>query len=240
MRAVLGLLPTSNIEVGNHITRKLFGLTFNVDTIYTTFIAGAIVIALGLIVRRGLTSGTPNKLQLAVEVIVEQVQTMVGEAVGPVAPFVAPLAITLFTFILISNWLSVIPSGHKPEYLAPPTADTNLTFAMALIVTVLFTVTGIRHRGIRRYVGGFFKPWPLAFVKIVEEFAKPLSLSLRLFGNIFAGGVMVSVIALIPFFALWPFNAGWKLFDMFIGAIQAFIFAFLSVLYFSFALSEEH
>jgi len=233
-------LPTNTIEVGQHITRTIFGLTVNVDTVYTTVIAGAIVIGLGLWIRRGLTSGTPNKPQLIFEVIVDAVQRQVEEAIGPVAPFVVPLAVTLFTFILVANWLSVIPSGHHPELLPPPTADTNLTFAMALLVTVLFTVTGVRHRGIGPYVKGFFKPVLLSPVKVIEEFAKPLSLALRLFGNIFAGGVMVSVISLIPAFLLWPFNAAWKLFDMFIGGIQAFIFAFLTILYFSFAISEEH
>ncbi|MHB8339714.1 MAG: F0F1 ATP synthase subunit A [Mycobacteriales bacterium] len=240
MRSSLTAFAATSIEVGHHITRKWLGLTFNVDTIYTTVLAGAIVIGLGLVIRRGITSGTPNKLQLAFEVILDQVQRMVAESVGPVAPFVVPLAMTLFMFILVANWLSVIPSGTTTEYLPPPTADTNLTFAMSLTVALVFTVTGLRHRGLKRYVAGFFKPPALALVKIVEEVAKPLSLSLRLFGNIFAGGVMVSVIALIPFYGLWPFNAAWKLFDMFIGAIQAFIFAFLTILYFSFAVSEEH
>src|SRR5437764_1173200 len=90
------------------------------------------------------------------------------------------------------------------------------------------------------YVKGFVTPLPLAPIKLIEELAKPLSLSLRLFGNIFAGGVMVAVIGLLPALISWPLTGAWKLFDMFIGAIQAFIFAFLSILYFSFAVSEEH
>lgn len=80
---------------------------------------------------------------------------------------------------------------------------------------------------------------PMIFINVIEEIAKPLSLSLRLFGNMFAGGVMVSVITLFPFWISWGPNAIWKLFDLFVGAIQAFIFSLLTVLYFSQSMSLE-
>jgi len=127
-------------------------------------------------VRRGITSGTPNKLQLLFETVVDAVQTQVKQSVGPVPPFVVPLAVSLFTFILVANWIELIPSGHHPEVLPAPTADVNLTLALALMVTVLFTMTGIRHKGFFHYTAGFFKPLPLFFIKIIEEIAKPLSL----------------------------------------------------------------
>jgi F-type H+-transporting ATPase subunit a len=231
----------ANIEVGDHITAHWFGWTWNVDTIYSTVLAGVIVVVLGLLVARSASSRVPGKLQLAYETVVDQVRTQVEDAIGPVAPWTIPLAITLFLFILLSNWLSILPTlYHGKEYIPPPTADTNTTFAMSLLVFVLFTYVGIKHRGFGHYVKGFFKPLPLAPIKLIEEIAKPLSLSLRLFGNIFAGGVMVAVIGLFPSFLLWAPTALWKAFDMFIGLIQAFIFAFLSILYFSFAVSEEH
>lgn len=80
---------------------------------------------------------------------------------------------------------------------------------------------------------------PMVLINVVEEIAKPLSLSLRLFGNMFAGGVMVSVITLFPFWISWGPNAIWKIFDLFVGAIQAFIFALLTILYFSQSMSLE-
>jgi F-type H+-transporting ATPase subunit a len=79
----------------------------------------------------------------------------------------------------------------------------------------------------------------LAPINLVEELAKPISLSLRLFGNIFAGGILVSLIALFPPYIMWAPNAIWKAFDLFVGAIQAFIFALLTILYFSQAMELE-
>jgi F-type H+-transporting ATPase subunit a len=238
---LLGALPAADIKVGDHIQTHWFGLTWNVDTIYSTVLAGAIVVILGLIIARSISSTVPGKLQLNYEVVVDQVRNQVEDAVGPVAPWTIPLAITLFLFILFANWISILPTLFKgTEYIPPATADTNTTFAMSLLVFVLFTYVGIKHRGFGHYVKGFFKPLPLAPIKLIEEVAKPLSLSLRLFGNIFAGGVMVAVIGLLPALISWPLTGAWKLFDMFIGLIQAFIFAFLSILYFSFAVSEEH
>jgi F-type H+-transporting ATPase subunit a len=143
------------------------------------------------------------------------------------------------------NWLAWIPSGHDPERLGPPTADTNLVYAMAITVVVLYVIAGVKAKG-RRYVGEWFtaKPAIRRPILLLEQIINPLSLSLRLFGNIFAGGIMLAVIALLPsylFFLYGPFNIIWKLFDSgFIAPIQAFIFSYLTILYFGFAVSEEH
>jgi F-type H+-transporting ATPase subunit a len=224
-----------NIEVGEHITTRLFGHTVNIDTIWSTAVAGAIVLGLGLYMASRARSGVPSKLQLAFETVVEAVEGQVQQSLGPVAPFVVPLAVTLFIFILISNWLSIIPSGHHPERLPPPTADVNLTAAMALLVIGSAIVTGIRHRGFGGWLKGYLKPFPVLLpINVLEEIAKPVSLALRLFGNLFAGGVMLLIIGLIPWFVMWPFNGLWKAFDLFIGAVQAFIFSLLAILYFGF------
>ena len=97
-------------------------------------------------------------------------------------------------------------------------------------------VYGIRQQGARGYFGHFFANGPLlAPLNIIEELIKPVTLALRLFGNIFAGGIMLALIGLLPIYVLWAPNLIWKLFDMAIGGIQAFIFALLTVLYFSMA-----
>ncbi|HEY9388681.1 MAG TPA: F0F1 ATP synthase subunit A [Mycobacteriales bacterium] len=235
------VLAAAEVEVGHHVTREFLGVTLNLDTIWTTAIAGLIVIGLGLYMRRRVTSGVPSGIQLVFETVTQQMQKQVESTMGlRTAPFVVPLSVTLFMFILFANWLSVIPSGHGPEYLAPPTADVNLVYAMALLVVGWMHVTGVRKRGAKNYFGHFAKPyWWLVPINIIEEIARPFTLSLRLFGNIFSGVIMVTLITLFPAYILWGPNVVWKLFDLFIGLIQAFIFALLTILYFGSAASEE-
>jgi F-type H+-transporting ATPase subunit a len=234
-----GLLA-ADISVGDHITRTLFGLTFNVDTVYTTAIAGAIVCIMGLLVARSASSLVPGKLQIFYETVVDQVEDQVGMDLKERAPFVVPLAITIFLFILTCNWLAVIPSGHKPEFLPPPTADVNLTYALGLIVVVWSISTGIRQRGLRTYLRHLREPYVFLLpINILEELIKPFTLALRLFGNIFAGTVMLLIFTLMPAYILWLPNAAWKLFDLAIGLIQAFIFALLTILYFGSAIGPK-
>lgn len=228
-----------DINVGEHITAKFLGIPFNVDTLTSTVVAGAILVGLGLYMARRASHGVPSRLQLAFETVVDTVEGQVQGAIGPVAPFVVPLAVTLFLFILLANWLAVIPSGHHPEYLPPPTADVNLTYALALLVMGWAVVVGLKRRGIKNYVKGYFKPyWYMFPINMIEQAAKPVSLSLRLFGNLFAGGIMLLLISLLPPLILPPFNILWKVFDLFIGAIQAVIFALLTILYFATELGE--
>lgn len=237
----LQTVVASSITVGEHPTFKFLGLTFNRDTLVSTGIAGLVVVILGLLVARNISSGVPSKLQLFFETLVDGVNKQVEESMGiKVAPFVVPLAVTLFFFILTANWLEVIPSGHNPEYLPAPTADVNLTYALALLVIGLVHITSIRRRGVKRYVGHYFKPFKaFVIINIIEELAKPLTLALRLFGNIFAGGIMILLISRLPLFVV-PFgDLIWKPFDMFIGGIQAFIFSLLTILYFGAATSLE-
>ncbi len=112
----------------------------------------------------------------------------------------------------------------------------NLTYALALLAMISVWVYGIRERGVKGYFSHFVQPFPILLpLNILEELIKPLTLALRLFGNIFAGGIMLSLIALMPTYLLWAPNIIWKLFDMFIGGVQAFIFALLTVLYFAMA-----
>lgn len=230
-----------NITPGEHIHWKLFGLTLNGDTITGTLIAGAIIVLLGFLISRRASVRQPTKLQLAFETITQQVEKQVEDSMGvKTAPFVVPLAMTLFLFILISNLISIIPTGHHPEYAPPPASDVNLTYAMALLVIGTMHVVGIRKRGLRGYYGHLFrKPRILIPLNILEELIKPFTLALRLFGNIFAGVIMVSLLAALPPLVLWAPQILWKLFDSFIGLIQAFIFALLTVLYMSSIAPQE-
>lgn len=224
-----------NITPGEHIEWHLFGVTLNGDTITATLIAGGIILILGFLLRRGANARQPTKLQLAFETITEQVEQQVEGSMGiKTAPFVVPLAMTLFLFIMIANLIAIIPTGHHPEYAPPPASDVNLTYALAILVIGTMHVVGIRKKGLRGYYGHLFrKPYALIPLNIIEELMKPVTLALRLFGNIFAGTIMVALIASMPAFVLWLPDILWKLFDALIGLIQAFIFGLLTVLYFS-------
>jgi F-type H+-transporting ATPase subunit a len=224
-----------DIEVGGHIEWHVFGLTWNVDTILGTLIAGAIVIGLGLYVRARLSTTKPTGVQLFYETVTNQIEEQVESTMGVrTAPFVVPMAMALFLFILIANWLAIVPTGHHPEYVPPPASDVNLAYALALLVIVTMHVTGIRKKGFRGYYHHLFTPhWVMFPINLIEELVRPVTLALRLFGNIFSGVIMVSLIALFPAYILWAPDIIWKLFDMFIGLIQAFIFALLTILYFS-------
>jgi F-type H+-transporting ATPase subunit a len=244
-------LADAAIEVGHHETANWFGWTVNTDTVLSTAIAAAIVLALAFFLRAKVTStGVPGGVQLFWEAITVQLRDQIETAIGmKIAPFVLPLAVTLFVFILVANWLSVLPVQYTNatgthELLTPPASDINFVLALALFVFICYHAAGMWRRGI---VGHFVKLFKghvtfLAPINLVEELAKPISLSLRLFGNIFAGGILVALIALFPPYILWLPNAIWKSFDLFVGAIQAFIFALLTILYFSqsMELDEDH
>jgi F-type H+-transporting ATPase subunit a len=235
------VLAENTIEIGVHPTVTFLGLTFNVDTIVSTVVAGIVVIGLGLLLRSQITStGVPSRVQIFWETITKTIHDQVESMMGVrVAPYAVPLSVALFLFILTSNWLELIPTGHK---LPAPTADANTTYALALLVIGWVHVASIRHNGVGKYFGHYLKPNPgLLPLTMLEELSKPVSLSLRLFGNIFAGGIMIEIIGLLPAYALWLPNVAWKLFDMFVGAIQAVIFTLLTITYFSLQLSsEEH
>jgi F-type H+-transporting ATPase subunit a len=237
------LLPLSaDITIGEHKTVEWNGITFNIDTIISTLVAGALVLILGFWARKALTQKredhVPTKVQLIWEAVVGEVNTQVEANLGRIHPFVVPLAVALFFFILFANWLELLPTeiNHDVHLLPAPTADTNLTYAMAIMAMVGVWIYGIKEKGVKGYFKHFLEPFPVLLpLNILEELTKPITLALRLFGNIFAGGIMLALIGLIPFYAMWAPNLVWKLFDMFIGGIQAFIFALLTVLYFGMA-----
>jgi F-type H+-transporting ATPase subunit a len=246
------LLIQTDIKIGEHVERHFLGMTFNMDTIWTTGVAGAVVLVLGFWARRQLTrdfdNHVPSKLQLMWEAVVGQVQTQVEDNLGKANRTVVMLAVAEFFFILVANWLEMIPSEPNQHYhfLPAPTSDTNLTYAMAVMVMIGVWTFGIRQKGLKGYLSHFVQPhWAMLPLNIIEEVTKPISLALRLFGNIFAGGILLALIASMTAWSVGIIPIGgvlsivfailWKLFDMAIGAIQAFIFALLTVLYFGMA-----
>ena len=254
----LSALPVlaSDISVGLHPQAKLGPLTIDVDTVWATIIAGLVVVAFGLVLRAKATSGVPGKYQLLWEMGVEAGQKQVDDSIGPRGAKVVPLALTIFIFIFVCNLFEVLGIGSHFEFLPAPTSDINLPLAMALYVFVLVEIAAIRTRGgigyLKHFVNQPFSLWMFPFnlfMNLVDEIIKPITLTLRLFGNLLAGGLMLSLLAALVIWKLGPVPLGgllavpltvvWKLFDMAIGAIQAFIFALLTILYFDTAMAAQ-
>jgi F-type H+-transporting ATPase subunit a len=236
--AAPGTHPTINVCGGGG-----FLCTYDLDTLISSGIAIAVTLAIGLILVRTLRSGKPGRLQMVFELLLSYVRNLVKETVGADAPaFILPLAATIGFFILVANWLDFFPLQQPVE---PANADLNLPLAMGLVVFILSQAYAVRVRG----VGGYFRHYlraPFPPLTVIEEVVKPITLALRLFGNIFAGVVMVYLLgslfeawagASVLTSALSPLAiigmTVWKLFDvLFIGSIQAFIFMLLTIIYF--------
>ena len=195
-----------------------------------TWLTMAIVIIIAILATRKLKlvpSGWQNVLEIVFEALINQVK----ETMGPKGSKFAPFIITLFVFLLVANWLGLVPG------LASPTSDLNTTLGLALMVIVMVQIVGIVHKGLGSYLGHFIKPTPLFLpINIIEELSKPLTLSFRLFGNIMAGEILIIVLGkLVPYFV----PTLWLAFSVFVGVIQAFIFTILSMSYLSNGLNDE-
>jgi len=238
--------------------------TFNYDSLISSALAIIVTLAVAFWIRSQLRSGTPTKVQAIFEWGYDLLRGLVKENVSEEALFILPLALTLFLYILVANWLEFLPLGLFPV-LHGANADWNQTLAMGLIVILVVQWYSLSVLGWYGYLRRFTKPFELPLparivfipLNVVEEVVKPVTLSLRLFGNIFAGGVMIALIA-GGFSALALPAIGtaggtvigtillgvWKAFDViFIGFIQAFIFMLLTVIYFGMAregLEHEH
>ena len=153
------VLASGNITIGEHHgVVHVAGLTIYLDVVWTTLIAAAIVLGLGLRMRAKATAGVPGKLQLFWETVVGQVSDLAESAIGPEGlPFVG-LGVTIGLFVLVCNWLAFIPTGD-PGYLAPPTGDVNLPLALALIVFFTVHYNSVKARGAKGYFKHYAQPY---------------------------------------------------------------------------------
>jgi len=218
-------------EIGSHKLAHFAGLTFNIDTLMMTWLTMGIVIMLAILATRRIElipRGWQNLLEIAVFTLLEQIEATMGAK----GKRLAPLIITLFLFILISNWLGLVPG------FTSPTSDINTTLGLALMVITLVHILAIINKGPGRYFKHFFEPYiPFVVINVIEEIAKPITLSFRLFGNILAGEVLIIVLGLlVPYVA----PTLWLAFSVFVGLIQAFIFTMLSMSYLANSIQQEH
>ncbi|HDN80570.1 MAG: ATP synthase F0 subunit A [Chloroflexi bacterium] len=223
------------------------------NTILTTWLTMALLITVAILIRKRL-SLLPDTFQSIVEIIVETLYNLVtGVAGEKLGRKIFPLIATLFIFILTANWMGLLPGfasiyremEHHGEIikvplLRPANSDLNTTLAMALITVILVQVAGIAYRGIKGYLKEFITPTMLAPlmapIHLISELSHILSLSARLFGNIFGGDVVLMVIFyMLPVLA----PAVFMILESLFGFIQAVIFSVLSLIYFTMAAAEE-
>lgn len=260
-------LQVCKAETGEWVWNQCAGnpMALNVDSMFFSLLLGVVFIwSFGKAARKA-TSGVPGKLQAFVEIIVGFVDGIVKECFQGKSKLVAPLALTVFVWVFLMNLMDLIPVDWLPMAAASvgipylkvvPTTDVNVTFGMSLSVFALIIFYTVKTKG----VGGFVRemtmqpiapptsgigligaPFIIAFNLILETvalLAKPLSLSMRLFGNMFAGELIFILIALIGVWQL-PLHFAWAIFHLLIVTLQAFIFMMLTIAYISLAV-EEH
>ncbi|WP_164667579.1 F0F1 ATP synthase subunit A [Virgibacillus doumboii] len=231
---------------------NLFGiawLDFNMSNVLMILISSAIVFVLCLLASRKLQM-KPAGAQNVMEWIIDFVRGMINDTMEwRVGKLFLPLGLTLITYIFVSNMLGVITMatfGHELWWKSP-TSDPGVTLTLSLMIILLTHYYGIKLRGGKAYGREFLKPFPLfAPIKIIEEFANSLTLGLRLFGNIYAGEVLLGMLAGLMASGALGFLGGiipmlaWQGFSIFVGAIQAFIFTILTMVYMAHKVSEEH
>lgn len=203
------------------------------DALITMWIVMAVIMILTLILVRKFQA-VPQKAQNVIEFLVEMINNstkgMLHHHWRPYAPYFG----TILIFLMFANVISIFnifPFFH----LRPPTKNINITFCMALISIVLVLISGIRYKGFVGWLKSFLEPTPIMlFFKILDYFIRPLSLSLRLFGNILGAFIMMELLymAMASFIPPVVIPAAFSLyFDIFDGMLQAYIFMFLTSLY---------
>lgn len=265
----------------HHLTNLQAGegfWTFHIDSLFYSVVLGALFAGSFYMAARKATVGIPGKWQGFVELIVDFVDEQVKDSFHGSSKLIAPMALTIFVWVFLLNFMDLVPVDLLP-YLGEqvginymrvvPTTDLNITFGLSITVFILMIFYSIKIKG----VGGFakeiflhpFGKWMMPFnflLKVVEEVAKPISLALRLFGNLYAGELIFILIALFTlglgaqsvgetlgnlataggitqFIVQLILGMAWAIFHILIITLQAFIFMMLTIVYLSMA-HEEH
>lgn len=262
-----------------HIGDSKF-MIINVDSVFFLLLICILFVSFFLYVSRRATAGVPGKLQCALEMVVTGIDGLVRETFHGQSKLIAPLAVTIFCLVFLMNFMDMVPvdllpsiwhsagpaMGFKDNLRVVPTADLNTTLGMSFGVFLLIHYFGISHKGIglftkEIFTAPFHATGPVGKVllapanlllRLIEEMVRPISLSLRLFGNMYAGELIFILIAVMTLgssltalstYAMMPvqFIAGfvWTAFHVLVITLQAFIFMMLTVVYLSMA-AEKH
>lgn len=240
-----------SVKLAPYIVGEFFGVPITA-TLITTWLTMAIVVALVIVGTRRLAM-VPGKFQSVLELMVGGVYDYMADVLESksVARKYFPVVMTIFVFVLALNWVGLLPGvtafgtyhdGHLIPWLYPAGTDLNITLAFALIAFVTIEMAGVLTLGLFKYGGKFINfHSPLGFVigiiELISEVARLISFSFRLFGNIFAGKTLLVVIMFfVPYVVPVPILA----FEVFVGFIQAFIFAVLTLFFIKLAVAEPH
>lgn len=244
--------------------------TINLDTIFISVFLGLFALVFLYAAARRVSTGIPGKLQNFAEMMLQFADSQVKDCFHGKNNLIGPLALTIFIWVFLMNFMDILPVDILPEmakgvglnYLkVVPTNDLNLTFAMSLSVFVLIIFYSLKIKGPKTFIKEltmqpFNNPWFIPFnllLEVVGLIAKPISLSLRLFGNLYAGELIFILIALLTLntanvsttntvvlsLAQFVLALGWSIFHILVITLQAFIFMVLTIVYLSLA-HEDH
>jgi len=260
-------LQVCKAETGEWVWNHCAGnpIAINVDSMFWSVFLGLVFVVLFRGAAKKASSGKPTKFQALVEIIVEFVDGSVKDTFHGKSRLIAPLGLTIFVWVFLMNLMDLVPVDWIPmaagavgiPYMkVVPSTDVNVTFGMSIAVFFLIIFYTIKNKGVMGFVkeltlhpiapptkglGLIAAPFIIAFNFLLESvalIAKPISLSLRLFGNMFAGELIFILIALLGVYQL-PLHFGWAIFHVLIVTLQAFIFMMLTIVYLSLA-SESH
>ena len=191
-----------HLHTGTHVVSMLFGMSVNWDTIFTTWLSALIVFLIVFAATRGRANVGKNYRK------------------------VSTVLLTLFMLILTANQIGLLPTEHLT---ASPTNDLNTTLGLAIASSLLIHFYYIKNKGFGHWIKHFFQPIaPFVFLNLIEEISKPITLAMRLFGNILAGEILLEVLNNL---APWLVPIVWIAFSLFVGVIQAYIFTTLVSVY---------
>ena len=214
-----------------------FQIQFDQAAMIMSWIVIGLLVVLALFLRRALRQDVeekPNRVQAALDALIDLLQGQLTSSFASerLAREMFPFISTLFLFVLFSNWLGVVPG------LISPTQDLNITMGLALMVFVVSQILAMRAKGTKKYWKSYLEPMPFLLpLNIIGELSKPMSHAFRLFGNILAGTILITVV--MAKFAPIIIPSGLHLiFGLFFGGIQAFVFAILAVAYINVAVES--
>ncbi|WP_305418430.1 F0F1 ATP synthase subunit A [Photobacterium leiognathi] len=252
-------VTTAHDYIEHHLTFLTVGDGFwslNIDSMFMVWVLGLLFIGLFRYVEIRGTSGVPGRLQCFIEITYEFVNNLVKEIFQTKSKIVGPLALTIFVWVFLMNMIDLIPVDFVPtlarelgftHFRDLPSADVNVPMSMAIGVFILIIGYTLKNKGLVGFIKElttqpFEHPllYPVNFVlELVTLISKPISLGLRLFGNMYAGEMIFILIALMPWWIQWALSVPWALFHILIVFLQAFIFMVLTVVYLAMA-TEEH
>ncbi len=221
----------SELNCNTAFTIPVFGGIAVPESVVVTWIIMAILILVSIVFTRNLKVENPGKVQLALEAGYQLAEDFFGELLGKNGLRYLPYLISVLLYIAVANLIGLIG-------LKPPTKDLGVTAGMAIMSILLVEIAGIRQRGTKGWLKSFIEPIPIiAPINVLEVFTRPLSLCMRLFGNVLGSYVVMELLKIVvPVFLPAVFSV---YFDIFDGLIQAFVFVFLTALYVGEATESE-